>query len=225
MKQLVKLIAIMLVIASCRSVNKSKTEIHKKNDSTSVNASNSSTYSAFDSATEKGNNNNSSSFAYSDSSGELSIYFSENDGYCGDTAKNRNSDRNSDSNSDSNSDKNTANTGKPGPIRINNDGRGTITIDAGGRSVKGIKQNTKTTAIQSQTINKDSSSITKVSTIHSNETKKSDSTRVVSSEEAKQFNKETTSFNWLWVVLVVALLATGIYVIRKKINFFTSEES
>lgn len=213
MKQLIKLIAIMLVIASCRSVNKSKTEIHKKNDSTSVNASNSSTYSAFDSATEKGNNNNSSSFGYSDSSGEISIYFSENDGYCGDTAKDRNSDTN------------TANTGKSGPIRINNDGRGTITIDAGGRSVKGIKQNTKTTAIQSQTINKDSSSITKVSTIHSNETKKSDSTRVVSSEEAKQFNKETTSFNWLWVVLVVALLATGIYVIRKKINCFTSEES
>ena len=152
---------------------------------------------------------NSSSFACSDSSGELSIYFSENDGYCGDTAKDRNSDRN------------TAKTGKPGPIRINNDGRGTITIDAGGRTVKGIKQNTKTSTLQLQTTNKDSSSTIKVSTFRSNETKKSDSTRVVSSEEAEQFNKETTSFNWLWVVLVVALLATGIYVIRKKINFFT----
>jgi hypothetical protein len=212
MKQLIKIFAVVVLITSCRSVNKNKTENHKKNDSTSFSASNSSQYIASDSATSKENNNNASNFNYSDSTGELNIYFSEKDYSSGDSSQ------------DKNSDTNAASIGKPGAIQIANDGKGNITIDPGGRTIKAIKQKSTNTKLQLQQSNKDSSSTTKVSTTNKTEAKKSDSTRVVSTEDNSNMNKKTSSFNWLLLCIVVALLATGIYIIRNKIHFFTKED-
>lgn len=199
---LILIITLSVGLSGCRTVNKTVDNIHKKSDSTNVSSSSTQQNSTNDSSAEQTKGVYNNSITYADSNGTLDVTFYDyKDAYSdcgGDTTKGK---------------RDTTKNREPVTIRNNQDG--SLSINPGGRQIKNIKQTSSKKAVSSTESKTDTTTKTKVSTTNQFETKNRDSGRVVVDLNQYHQQKDTSSFNWLWLLVLIPIGFYSYYKFKK----------